>query len=334
MAAIPAVRAGAAGLPARFRRSARPGRGAGRARHRHRGLPRRRRQALRRRQPGGAGPAPTGSCRRGADESIYQRVLQDMKERDARDSERTVAPLMPADDAFVLDTTRAGCRRGVRRGAGGSSTASSPSQDGKRNRLSCPRRIPGIAAGARLCRRTCRTRLPAHAATARPVGKRSGVAHGRAPITPTHAKESFAALLDESLGAGAGLEGTRRQGHRRRASRTISSLIDVGLKSEGRVPLKEFASAGQRARDQGRRHGRGLLERMEDKQRRGHAVAREGAPRGSLDRCSKRPSRTTSASPASSSAASRAASPSISPAPWPSCPAARSISARCATSAR
>lgn len=41
---------------------------------------------------------------RGRD-SIYARVLRDMTERDARDSERDVAPLKAADDAFVLDTT-------------------------------------------------------------------------------------------------------------------------------------------------------------------------------------------------------------------------------------
>jgi len=38
-------------------------------------------------------------------EAIYERVLQDMKDRDARDSQRQTAPLRPADDAFVLDTT-------------------------------------------------------------------------------------------------------------------------------------------------------------------------------------------------------------------------------------
>lgn len=38
-------------------------------------------------------------------EAIEARVLQDMKERDARDSQRDVAPLAPADDALVLDTT-------------------------------------------------------------------------------------------------------------------------------------------------------------------------------------------------------------------------------------
>ena len=36
---------------------------------------------------------------------IYGDVLQDMKERDARDSERRVAPLAAAPDAVTLDTT-------------------------------------------------------------------------------------------------------------------------------------------------------------------------------------------------------------------------------------
>ena len=40
---------------------------------------------------------------RGVD-AIHGRVLQDMKERDARDAKRDVAPLKPAEDAFVLDT--------------------------------------------------------------------------------------------------------------------------------------------------------------------------------------------------------------------------------------
>lgn len=41
---------------------------------------------------------------RGLD-AIYARVLEDMKERDARDSGRDVAPLEPAKDAYVLDTS-------------------------------------------------------------------------------------------------------------------------------------------------------------------------------------------------------------------------------------
>lgn len=38
-------------------------------------------------------------------ESISARVLQDMKARDERDRTRSVAPLAPAADAFVIDTT-------------------------------------------------------------------------------------------------------------------------------------------------------------------------------------------------------------------------------------
>lgn len=37
--------------------------------------------------------------------AIYARVLQDMKERDTRDRTRRVAPLVPAEDALLLDTT-------------------------------------------------------------------------------------------------------------------------------------------------------------------------------------------------------------------------------------
>ena len=37
--------------------------------------------------------------------AIYARVLQDMKERDTRDRSRSVAPMVPADDAHSLDTT-------------------------------------------------------------------------------------------------------------------------------------------------------------------------------------------------------------------------------------
>jgi cytidylate kinase len=40
--------------------------------------------------------------------AIYRDVLQDMKERDARDSLRRVAPLAAAPDAVIIDTTRLG----------------------------------------------------------------------------------------------------------------------------------------------------------------------------------------------------------------------------------
>ena len=40
---------------------------------------------------------------RGKD-TIYEAVLKDMRERDARDQGRKMAPMMPADDALIIDT--------------------------------------------------------------------------------------------------------------------------------------------------------------------------------------------------------------------------------------
>jgi cytidylate kinase len=37
--------------------------------------------------------------------AIYERVLEELRQRDARDRSRAVAPLLPAKDAFILDTT-------------------------------------------------------------------------------------------------------------------------------------------------------------------------------------------------------------------------------------
>ena len=42
---------------------------------------------------------------RGA-EAIYARILRDIKDRDTRDMSRSAAPLEPAKDAFVLDTSK------------------------------------------------------------------------------------------------------------------------------------------------------------------------------------------------------------------------------------
>jgi cytidylate kinase len=42
---------------------------------------------------------------RGATDTTYEEVLADMKARDARDMGRATAPLKPAEDALILDTT-------------------------------------------------------------------------------------------------------------------------------------------------------------------------------------------------------------------------------------
>ncbi|MCC6467203.1 MAG: 30S ribosomal protein S1 [Alphaproteobacteria bacterium] len=77
-------------------------------------------------------------------------------------------------------------------------------------------------------------------------------------------KESFAALLDESMGAANGLEGTVIKGTVV-AIENDAALIDVGLKSEGRVALREFASAGRPAEIRVGDKVEVYLERMEDK---------------------------------------------------------------------
>lgn len=56
--------------------------------------------------------------------------------------------------------------------------------------------------------------------------------------------EDFAALLDETLGGGNAFEGAVIKGAIVRIENDFA-VIDVGLKSEGRVPLKEFATAGR-----------------------------------------------------------------------------------------
>jgi small subunit ribosomal protein S1 len=76
--------------------------------------------------------------------------------------------------------------------------------------------------------------------------------------------ESFAALLDESLGASAGLEGTVIKGTVV-AIENDMVLIDVGLKAEGRVPLKEFTGPGRATEIKPGDTVEVFLERMEDK---------------------------------------------------------------------
>ena len=46
-----------------------------------------------------------GELQQRGQEAISSRVLQDMKDRDARDRDRRVSPLKPAEDAYILDTT-------------------------------------------------------------------------------------------------------------------------------------------------------------------------------------------------------------------------------------
>lgn len=87
----------------------------------------------------------------------------------------------------------------------------------------------------------------------------------------------FAAMLDESLGAAKGLEGSVLLGTVV-AIENDFAIIDVGLKSEGRVALREFASPGQKPEIKVGDQVEVFLERMED--RNGEALlSREKARR-------------------------------------------------------
>ncbi len=97
------------------------------------------------------------------------------------------------------------------------------------------------------------------------------------PGTETPQTESFAALLDESLSEVDRLEGTVLKGIII-AIEGDSALIDVGLKSEGRVALKEFNEGGQPAELKVGDEVEVYLDRMENKN--GEAVlSREKARR-------------------------------------------------------
>ena len=103
------------------------------------------------------------------------------------------------------------------------------------------------------------------------------MANSAAAVQEPDFNENFAALLDESFGDVTSIEGSVVKG-------TVvsiegdSALIDVGLKSEGRVALKEFAGPGQKADLKPGDTVEVYVERMED--RNGEAMlSREKARR-------------------------------------------------------
>ena len=93
------------------------------------------------------------------------------------------------------------------------------------------------------------------------MAKASAFARSTAPV---EGKESFAALLEESLQSRDSFEGTVVQGTVVGIDNDFA-MIDVGLKSEGRVSLKEFAGpTGQTTLKVGDRV-EVFIERLEDK---------------------------------------------------------------------
>jgi cytidylate kinase len=45
--------------------------------------------------------------------STFERILEDIKERDRRDEKREISPLRPAQDAFILDTSELGIKEAI-----------------------------------------------------------------------------------------------------------------------------------------------------------------------------------------------------------------------------
>ncbi len=89
--------------------------------------------------------------------------------------------------------------------------------------------------------------------------------------------ESFATMLDASFGSGGGLEGSVLKGRVLHLTND-AVVVDVGLKSEGRIPLREFAINGQMPELKVGDLVDVYLERMED--RNGEAMlSREKAKR-------------------------------------------------------
>ena len=145
-------------------------------------------------------------------------------------------------------------------------------------------------------------------------------------------REDFAAMLDESFHTGNLQEGAVIKGKVVGIEKDMA-VIDVGLKTEGRVALREFQGPGRQNEIKIGDEVEVYLERVENAL--GEAVlSRDKARREESWGKLEKGFTTTRKSPASSSTRSRAASPSISTAPWPSCRARRSTFARSATSPR
>ncbi|HEY7900812.1 MAG TPA: 30S ribosomal protein S1 [Caulobacteraceae bacterium] len=105
------------------------------------------------------------------------------------------------------------------------------------------------------------------------------MAKGSALRKPSNdaASAEFAALLDESLGGASSFEGTVVKGTVVRIANDFV-VVDVGLKSEGRVPLREFANGGVAAEIKEGDTVEIFVDRMENKD--GEAVlSREKARR-------------------------------------------------------
>ena len=144
------------------------------------------------------------------------------------------------------------------------------------------------------------------------------------PVTEMTTGENFAELLKESLKKQEKFEGTVAKGHVVSIENDMV-LVDVGLKSEGYIPLKEFTSSGEEADIKPGDEVDVFVVRLEN---------RNGEAMLSRDRARREEAWVLLEKSFLSSAASRVVLPWISTVLWPSCPAPKWISAQCAMSRR
>ena len=144
--------------------------------------------------------------------TIRSDVEREMAVRDGRDSARAVAPLKPALDAFLLDATELDAEAAF-----------------------------AAAVGFILARRGA-------SRAAAPAGgpeESERMSENLAPGQPAPApEENFAALFEESVRQSEKREGTVVKGQVIALDNDMA-VIDIGLKAEGRVQLKEFAAPGE-----------------------------------------------------------------------------------------
>ena len=107
------------------------------------------------------------------------------------------------------------------------------------------------------------------------------MATATADTTSAPSREDFAAMLDESFDHGNLQEGSVVKGTVIGIEKDLA-VIDVGLKTEGRVPLREFSGPGRQNDLKVGDEVEVYLERVENALGEAVLVARQGAARGKL----------------------------------------------------
>ncbi len=151
--------------------------------------------------------------------------------------------------------------------------------------------------------------------------------------TANPTRDDFAAMLEETLGGSESFEGRVVIGTVTGIENDLA-VIDVGLKSEGRVPLREFAAPGQKAELKVGDEVEVFVDRVENAN--GEAMlSRDRARReAAWDKLETEFAKTARVEGVIFGRVKGGFTVDLSTARWPSCPVRRSISARCATSRR